>query len=454
MKFFKWPLKFNFKLPGVAISLPLAVVAVALVVFINEVSYHKTVRAVNAMEQAQSTRSALNELTQSMLDAETGQRGYLLTGNENYLVPYNDTLKTVNQQLDQLRIIFSPFPEQLGDFGALSRLVSRKLAEMDLTVKMRAAGKEDAWRFVMTTDVGKDLMDMIRKQTDKLAVSSVLSVERGQAQVKETLLLSRIGIAIMALSGLLAFYMYLLQTKALLNSGIREQESLKRERDQLDLQVRERTANLAELATHLQNVREDERGYLARELHDELGALLTAAKLDVARIKSRLVANQPEALERLNHLVTTLNSGIALKRRIVEDLRPSSLSHLGLNASIEILAREFATRADLPVTTDLETVDLGGSAQLTVYRLVQESLTNIGKYAQATQIRVSLQNMNGYVAVEVEDNGKGFDTSAIGLGSHGLNGMRHRVEAAGGRLTITSSAQAGTTITAALPKNH
>ena len=454
MKFLKWPFRLPFKLPGVAISLPLAVLAVALVVFINEASYHSTVKAVNAMEQAQSTRSALNELMQSMLDAETGQRGYLLTGNTSYLEPYNETLKTINQQLDQLRIIFSPFPEQLGDFGAMSRLVSRKLAEMDLTVKMRAAGKEDAWRFVMTTDVGKDLMDMIRKQTDKLADNSIRSMERGQAQVRQTLQLSRIGIAIMALGGLLAFYMYLLQTKALLNSGTREQESLKRERDQLDLQVRERTANLAELATHLQNVREDERGHLARELHDELGALLTAAKLDVARIKSRLDANQPEALERLNHLVTTLNSGIALKRRIVEDLRPSSLSHLGLMASLEILTKEFADRADIPVVTDMETVDLGGSAQLTVYRLVQESLTNIGKYAQATQIKVSLQNMGGYVAVEVEDNGKGFDTSAIGMGSHGINGMRHRVEAAGGRLTITSNAQVGTKITAAMPTGH
>ena len=454
MKLFNWPSKLSFNLPTMVISFPLAILAVTLVVFINEASYHTTVKAVDAMEKAQTTRSALNELMQSMLEGETGQRGYLLTGNTKYLEPYNETLKTINQQLDQLRITFSPFPEQLGDFGTMSRLISRKLAEMDLTVKMRAAGEESAWRFVLTTDVGKDLMDMLSKQADKLAENSIGNMERGQAQVRQTLQLSRLGIAFMALCGLLAFYAYLMQTKALLNSGIREQESLKRERDQLDLQVRERTANLAELATHLQNVREDERGHLARELHDELGALLTAAKLDVARIKSRLDDSQPEALERLSHLVTTLNSGIALKRRIVEDLRPSSLSHLGLTASLEILAREFAARADLQVTTDLETVDLGGSAQLTVYRLVQESLTNIGKYAQATQVKVSLQNMNGYISVEVEDNGKGFDATAIGQGSHGIKGMRHRVEAAGGRLTITSSAKAGTRVTAALSKAY
>ena len=448
MKFFIRPVK----LPGIAISLPLAVLAVALVVFINEASYHNTVSSVGDMERAQSTRSALNELMQSMLDAETGQRGYLLTGNQVYLEPYYETLKTINQQLDLLRITFTPYQDQLGEFGVMSRHISRKLVEMDLSIKMRDAGQEDAWRFVLTTDVGKEQMDGIRTQSEKLASSSIRNMERGQTQVRRTLQLSRIGIAIMALGGLLAFYMYLLQTRALLNSGIREKESLKRERDQLDLQVRERTANLAELATHLQNVREDERGHLARELHDELGALLTAAKLDVARLKSRLGTSQPEALERIAHLTTTLNSGIALKRRIVEDLRPSSLSHLGLVASLEILAREFEQRSGASLTTDLETVELGGSAQLTVYRLVQESLTNIGKYAEATQIVISLQNQGGYAMIEVSDNGTGFDTQGIASSSHGISGMRHRVEAAGGKLTVTSAPGQGTSISAVMPK--
>ena len=448
MRFFKLP----GKVPAMAVSLMLAVSAVALIVFINEVSYRNTVKSVNDMERAQSTRSALNELMQSMLDAETGQRGYLLTGNKIYLEPYDETLKTINQQLDQLRMVFTPFPEQLGEFGVMSRHVSRKLSEMDLSIKMRDAGKEDAWRFVLTTDIGKEQMDAIRKQTDILAANSIRNMERGQAQVRQTLQLSRIGIAIMALGGLLAFYMYLMQTRALLNAGIREQESLKRERDQLDLQVRERTANLAELATHLQNVREDERGHLARELHDELGALLTAAKLDVARLKSRLTPEQPEALERVAHLTETLNHGIALKRRIVEDLRPSSLSHLGLVASLEILAREFEERSGIPLTTDLEMVELGGSAQLTVYRLVQESLTNIAKYAEASQITITLQNQGGYALVEVQDNGGGFNTSNIAANSHGIHGMRHRVEAAGGKLTVTSEPGAGTRVLAVLPK--
>jgi signal transduction histidine kinase len=441
-----------FAIPKMAISLPLAVLAAAILIFINETGFRLSTQAVTRIEESQATRSAVNLLLQHMLDAETGQRGYLLTGDPKYLEPYDVATADINQTLDTLRRHYTAYPEELAEFGLLSRSVSRKLAEMDLSVRMRKQGNEEAWKFVLTTDVGMDQMNAIRGQIGKLVVASNSKMGTAQAQIVRSLHLSRIGIALMALAGLLAFYMYLRQTRALLEAGKREQEALLRERDQLDREVRDRTATLAELATHLQQVREDERGHLARELHDELGALLTAAKLDVARIKSRLGAISPEAAERMQHLVETLNSGIALKRRIVEDLRPSSLSHLGLVASLEILAREFEDRSGLDVTTDLETVELGGSAQLTVYRLVQESLTNMSKYAEARQAEISLHGFEGYITVEVKDDGVGFDTTQIKGSSHGLAGMKHRVEAAGGRLTITSRPGEGTRISAVLPK--
>ena len=443
----------KFALPKMLISLPLAVLAAAFLVFINESSFQESTKALANIESAQQTRGAINKLVQQVLDAETGQRGFLLTGDPRYLEPYNTATADINQNLDAMRQLFAPSREQLADFDLMSRHVSRKLAEMDLTVRMRREGNEDSWKFVLTTDVGKEQMEAIREQSAKLMASSIRKMEQGQVQIQKALQVSRIGIATTALVGLLAFYMYLLQTKALVASGLREKDSLQRERDLLEKQVRERTASLAELATHLQNVREDERGHLARELHDELGALLTAAKLDVARLKSRLAGNLPEASERLEHLTSTLNSGIALKRRIVEDLRPSSLSHLGLVASLEILAREFEEHSGIGITTDLENVELGGSAQLTVYRLVQESLTNMAKYANATQAEIRMENFDGYIAVEVKDDGKGFNVANVGPGSHGLAGMRHRVEAAGGRLTVASAADTGTQISAVLPKS-
>ncbi|MDB5885270.1 MAG: multi-sensor signal transduction histidine kinase [Polaromonas sp.] len=437
-----------------AVSLPLAILAAAFMIFINEASFQQSNKAVSTMEQAQLTRSSITRLVRQVLDAETGQRGYLLTGDARYLEPYSAAVGDITDNLNLLQQIFVSQPELIGEFDTLSRHIARKMAEMDLSVRMRKEGNDDGWKFVLTTDVGKEEMQAIRHQSDKLSATSIRQMEQGQEQVRKALQLSRIGIAATALVGLLAFYMYLIRNKALIISGQREQETLERERDLLEKQVRERTASLAELATHLQNVREDERGHLARELHDELGALLTAAKLDVARLKSRLADNMPEALERLEHLTSTLNTGIALKRRIVEDLRPSSLSHLGLVASLEILAREFEDRSGLSITTDLETVELGGSAQLTVYRLVQESLTNIAKYANATEVEISLHNFENFITVDVKDNGKGFKLESIGAGSHGLAGMRHRVEAAGGKLTVASVENRGTQVGAVLPKSH
>lgn len=441
-----------FAIPKMAISLPLAVVAAAGLIAINEAGFRLSTQAVASMEEAQGTRRTVNKLFQQVLDAETGQRGYLLTGDAKYLEPYDKATADINQTMDSLRRFYAPRPDVLSEFAILSRNVSRKLTEMDLSVRMRKQGNEEAWKFVLTTDVGMAHMETIRIQVEKLVQFSNTQMRSAQGQITYSLQLARVGIALMALTGLLAFYMYLRQTQFLLESGKREKESLQRERDQLDREVRDRTATLSELATHLQTVREDERGHLARELHDELGALLTAAKLDVARIKSRLGVISPEATERIQHLIETLNSGIALKRRIVEDLRPSTLSHLGLVASLEILAREFEDRSGLSITTDLEMVELGGAAQLTVYRLVQESLTNMGKYAEARQAEIGLHNFDNYIAVEVKDDGKGFDSLKVSAGTHGLAGMRHRVEAAGGRLTVTSTPGQGTHISAVLPK--
>jgi signal transduction histidine kinase len=198
-------------------------------------------------------------------------------------------------------------------------------------------------------------------------------------------------------------------------------------------------------------VREEERGHLARELHDELGALLTAAKLDVARLKSRTATAGPEVAERLQHLTDTLNGVIALKRRIIEDLRPSSLSNLGLTAALEILTREFAERANLDVQINVEPVTLPDATNLTIYRMVQESLNNIAKYARAQHVLVTVHNHPTHIAVQIRDDGIGFAEENVRRNAHGLLGMRHRVEAAGGRLTITSAPDTGTLVSAVIP---
>lgn len=433
------------------ISLLLALLAACVLIGINEGGYNQSRAELDGMARDVGTRSDLHRMLQHVLDAETGSRGFLLTGDPRYLEPYDAAVAEVGQVLERLRRSYEGLPAESQVLAQLNRDVQRKLAEMDLSVRMRKQGNEDAWKFVLLTDVGKEHMDAIRRQAHQLINTAGGRVEASQEAVRQTLWLGRAGIALVTAAALLAFWLYLRQTSALKSADRRQQLALQQERDLLERQVRERTASLAELATHLQQVREDERGHLARELHDELGALLTAAKLDVARLKSRLGPQPDEVTQRLQHLGETLNSGIALKRRIIEDLRPSSLANLGLTPALEILAREFSERSGVEVTTHLEPVDLDDSLQLTVYRLVQESLTNMAKHAKARHAEVTVHAHGGHVEVAVRDDGQGFDPKTAKPSSHGLAGMRHRVEAAGGRLTVATQPGGGTRVAAALP---
>lgn len=435
----------------IAVSLTIAVIAAVLMVSINEAGYKRSLQALETLTQNQSTRAKLNALMQQMLDAETGLRGYLLTGEDRYLSPYTSAITAIGGSMDELRKVFIMDPKDLAIFTPLARQIERKTSEMELSLRLYQQGNTEAWRFVMFTDVGVENMEAIRTHTQSLMRSIDQRVKSNLSDIDQTLGLSRLGIATVTALGILGFFMYLRQASALQHAHLREQEIQREERNRLEEVVRERTATLTELATHLQQVREDERAHLARELHDELGSLLTAAKLDVARLKSKIDISAPEIAERVTHLIETLNSGIALKRRIIENLRPSSLSNLGLTTALEILTREFGDRSSIEVECSLEPVDLSDSTQLTVYRIVQESLTNIGKYAKANHVIVTVHNYPTYVAVQIQDDGQGFEPASMRPNSHGLAGMRHRVEAVGGRLTVASQPGKGTTISAVIP---
>jgi signal transduction histidine kinase len=335
----------------------------------------------------------------------------------------------------------------------LHSLTAAKLSELAETIRVQDQGRTDLARELVLSDIGKEKMEAIRALGAQLLAHETLNVAAGRTEVYQTLLLSRIGVALLTACSLLALVMYLRQSTALQKQQREQQALVRTERDRLEVEVARRTKQLTELTSHLQTAREDERSRLARDLHDELGALLTSAKLDAARIRSRLAGTAPEAQERLAHLVETLNSGIALKRRIIEDLRPSALSNLGLVATLEILAREFADQSGLRVHCALEAVALEADAELVVYRLVQEAITNIAKYARAGQVWLTLATRDDLVEVSVRDDGAGFDTTVQPSSAHGLVGMRYRVEAEGGTMAVVSAPGAGTQIQVWLPQS-
>ena len=438
------------------LSLGMTLVVAALsavgLIWLSEDTHHRTTQTMLQIQEAHAMRATVNTLVRGLVEVESNQRGFILTGDRAYLEPYQTALKDINVQLKQLGEVA---PRVVGDDSeamfAFRHLLAHKIGEMALTVRLREQNRPEVVNFIISSNVGLEQMHAFRLQSDALMAQADAVVATKRAEVYRLLNLSRFGLAAGVLAALLAFFLYVDQTRALRQADTRQQRALEAERDALESQVRERTARLAELATYLQQAVEDERAHLARELHDELGALLTAAKLTVARIKSKLPPGADELSDRLKQLTETLNQGIALKRRIVEDLRPSSLSNLGLVASLEILTREFADRSGVEMETALEPVELDPTSELTIYRTVQEALTNIGKYAKAGKVRVGVRNYVYHAEVSVRDDGVGFDPSQLPHTSHGLVGMRHRIEAGGGRLDIVSRPGGGTQITGTIP---
>ena len=330
-----------------------------------------------------------------------------------------------------------------------------KLSELQTTLRLHASGPAAAWRELMLTDIGREKMDGLRESSGRLLMLETRRVEQERRDVLATLRSGRLGVSAMTVLSLLALFIFLRQTLAFDEVQRRHANALLHERDRLEAEATHRTADLTDLARHLQTAREDEKSRLARELHDELGALLTAAKLDAARLKRAIGPLTPEVQARLEHLNTCINGGIGLKRRLIEELRPSSLSNLGLGAALEILTREHAARSEARLSTVLEPVSLSDSAQITVYRLVQEALTNITRHARANAVHVALQPQQHQgragAVVQVCDDGCGFDPGVRRGTTHGLMGLRYRVEAEGGEWRVQSRPGGGTPIEAWLP---
>jgi signal transduction histidine kinase len=435
-----------------ALAFPLAVAVALALLLISELAYWRSTGSMDALGQMAVARTEILQVLRRMIDAETGQRGYLLTGRQEYLEPYHEASQDVQRALQSLKRYYAGGAPAASAMAQLETMAQRRLSELNLTIALFDQGKEEAWRNVLLTDIGKEQMQALRAAAEELLTLEAQKVEAGRRDVYGTLMFNRIGVALTTVISLLALALYLRQTAALQAQREALRAAVQAERDQLEIEVQRRTGELTELTRHLFTAREDERSRLARELHDELGALLTAAKLDAARIKARLAGSLPEAGERLAHLSEVLNEGIALKRRIIEDLRPSSLSNLGLVAALEIHAREFAQSSGLDVDCQLQPVRLSASAELTAYRLVQEALTNVAKYAQAGRLQITLEPLDeGHARLEVQDDGIGFDTRCAPRSAHGLLGMRHRVNADGGRLQVQSAPGEGTRISAVLP---
>jgi PAS domain S-box-containing protein len=210
---------------------------------------------------------------------------------------------------------------------------------------------------------------------------------------------------------------------------------------------------LRHLSAHLQNIREEERKSIALEIHDELGQQLTALKIDLAWMMKRCSGEQL-LLDRLSGMDTLIDHTIDTVRRISSELRPSILDDLGLAEALDWQSAEFEKRFLIPSRFLCRVPDIGIDAAIVtgLFRIYQESLTNVARHAQASSVSGSLKLIEGDLVLEVADDGKGFDMQATGKkGGFGLLGIKERTAMMGGTCSVSSSPGAGTTVTVCVP---
>ena len=210
---------------------------------------------------------------------------------------------------------------------------------------------------------------------------------------------------------------------------------------------------LAAFAAEASAVREQEKARVARELHDELAQSLTALKMDTMWVRDSLSSDPAMALEKLAGMLAMLDDSIAATRRIAADLRPLLLDDLGLPPAIEWLTQNFMQRSGVACELDMdEALELHEPYATAVFRIVQESLANVAKHANATEVEVVVARTAGEVTLRINDNGAGFQPGGPRkLKSLGLAGMRERAHLLKGTLDIDSAPGAGTRVEARIP---
>lgn len=227
------------------------------------------------------------------------------------------------------------------------------------------------------------------------------------------------------------------------------------ERKQIEEELRQSRQLLRELAAHHEMVREEEKARIAREVHDELGQVLTALRMDVSLLLIRHGGESAELGERSESMKRLIDRAIQCVRDVATNLRPYALN-LGIVSALEWLAEDFTKRTG--VTCRFHRIDQGirlnGEREIAIFRIAQESLTNVARYANATQVQLSLAEDRDGICVVVEDNGNGFDPDAPPRGkSFGLLGIRERALMLGGRLEIQSAPGKGTLVRVHIPQS-
>lgn len=391
----------------------------------------------------------LDQLWVLLVDAEASALSFLLMRNDVYLEPYRSTAARLEPLMASMNFDIPPGSDDHADLQVLRRLVDAKFQYLG---EMLSQGRAPVALSEEYGELGKQLMDEIRVRL------AVLKARREKAhQDLENMYLARaekiqyVGYALGVGSLLLIIALFVVQQRQVALRA-RIQDLLKTENTRLEAKVQARTVELSNLASNLTKAQEEERQHIARELHDEMGSALTAAKMDAGWLRRSLGGQVDDPVqERLLRLIENIGSTITLTRRLVDDLQPPLLKGLGLVEALRSLGQQFEMDVPIQMSFPDRELHLTEEQSLALFRVAQESLNNIRKYAKASQAWLSLSQEKGAVCLCIRDNGVGFDTQDIELHGHGIAGMKHRAQMFSGRLELSANPGQGTRIKVHLP---
>ena len=438
----------------VLMPLALGVIVSLGVLGFAEIGYRRLEFANRAMSAALEMETAVNETLALVGEAESGQRGFLLTGDASYLTPYKTALPKIDHSVARLReLVTANGTAPMIDHAAqLSVLIGKKTNELESTLALNERSGRDAAFQLLATGVGQRLMEDIRSQAQGILDELHESSQRGGRRWAQDIEFGRVGTLTMTAFTIALLFVVWALARREISAREAKRRSLVEQQRRLEQEVAARTEELSELSTYLQTVREEEKSRLARDIHDELGGILVGAKMDVAWAAERTRKGLPDVADKLERAVLVLDEGVELKRRIIEELRPTLLDNLGISSALDWQVRQACERAGLNCELNLADLELPPSVSIAIYRIVQEALTNITKYASARNVDVALLGDDEGVSLIVHDDGAGLpagvETNRL---SHGIIGMRQRVRALNGTFKISSRPGNGTTIEVFIP---
>ncbi|PUA18856.1 CHASE3 domain-containing protein [Glaciimonas sp. PCH181] len=407
------------------------------------------------MEHSWRIKDHLKNINLLIMDAESSLRGYYISDDPLFLTPWKHAKDKLEAEFTTLETLTAGNPVQQTYLLQLRVLFDRKLKNFDETLALYHDGGLPEVVKIVRLGEGKEIMDEVRlvdtiMEKDELELLTARH-NRFYIEFNRTLwignLISSIGLII-----LIIFY------RLILNNFSKQravEHELKLTNENLESTVLARTRQLSILSRHLLKVSEEEKAKLARELHDEMGSALTVIGMTLSNVSAQLKDTAPVISNQLIRAKQALKDTVNLKRRIIEDLRPSMLDNLGLTASIESHCEHIAHVAGLTCETeiaeDFENIDPDWAIAL--FRIVQESLNNVIKYAHASHVKITLQRKAAGLWLQILDNGIGIPGDVLEKPkSHGLLGMRERMLLLGGSFTIQrGTGGKGTAVEAFIP---